>query len=409
MAMQRIVVDLIPGAKDAPVINASQFDNKRQFEIELLNGGEAFTPSEDMTFELHVKKRDGTIIVNSPINRTDNVLTFETTEQMTACHGNNLCEVAISDENDLLIGTANFILDVEKDPIECGLTSESEIDNLTQQIADIVPTVIGDDYYNKTQIDALLINKANMSDLAPLASKAELTQAILDEDTALKNWAYTQFATPGYVAQRYYNKTQVDELIDNIFPTLSASGAIASFKTALNKPLVSVSHAAGANTITRCGANFTDISDKIISEAGYVIGGFPVAINADNIVLPAGDYVLSFNDQNVTYPCACQLIWYRHGVEVGNIVETLNASGINIIPFTASDEFDSLVMFCNSASGGAFTNFNLNIGSTPSEYAAYTSDTVPVADATTLTTLSGVNNVFADVGDVSVQYKYMSI
>lgn len=143
MANQRIVVDIIPGAKDAPVINASQFDNGRQFEIELLNGGEAFTPSEGMTFELHVKKRDGTIIVDSPINRTDNILTFETSEQMTACHGKNLCEVTISDD-DLLIGTANFILEVEKDPIEGGITSESDIDNLNRQIAAAADVIVPD-------------------------------------------------------------------------------------------------------------------------------------------------------------------------------------------------------------------------------------------------------------------------
>lgn len=137
MAIQRIVVDLIPGAKVPPVINASQYDNGRQFEIELLNGGEAYTPTVGMTIELHVKKRDGTIIVNSPINSTNNIITFATTEQMTACHGHNYCEVALVDDA-LLIGTANFILDVEKDPIEGGLTSESEIENLTQQIAGMV-------------------------------------------------------------------------------------------------------------------------------------------------------------------------------------------------------------------------------------------------------------------------------
>lgn len=123
--------------------------------------------------------------------------------------------------------------------------------------------------------------------------------------------------------------------------------------------------------LTRCGANFTDISDNTISGAGYVIGGFPVAINTDNLVLPSGNYVFSFNLTGATYPCACQLIWYRNGVEVGNTVATINASGINAIAFTASGEFDSLVMFCNSSSGGAFTNFNLNIGSTPSDYAPY--------------------------------------
>lgn len=174
----------------------------------------------------------------------------------------------------------------------------------------------------------------------------------------------------------------------------SASGIIASFNTALSEPLVSLKCnflCSGGNgtpstpiplvpltelNVTRTGVNFTDIADNIISGAGYVIGGFPVAINADNVVLPSGNYVFSFDVQNATYPCACQLIWYRNGVEVGNTVESISASGIILIAFTSSGEFDSFAMFCNSSSGGEFTNFNLNIGSTPSAYEPYNGQTI---------------------------------
>lgn len=160
------------------------------------------------------------------------------------------------------------------------------------------------------------------------------------------------------------------------------------------------------------GKNYTDISDNTIASADYVIGGFPVAINADNVVLPVGDYVFSFIVQNATFPCACQLIWYRNGVEVGNTVESISESGINSIAFTASGEFDSFAMFCNSSSGGAFTNFNLNIGSTPSAYEPYVSHEYTLDDIELrgILKLDGNNNLYYD-GDTyesngSVSRKY---
>lgn len=184
--------------------------------------------------------------------------------------------------------------------------------------------------------------------------------------------------------------------IKALLPVDSASGNPCNFETGIADALVSLKASilasGGGGTpstpipivghselnLVRCGKNFTDISDNTISGAGYVIGGFPVAINADNIVLSGGNYVFSFDVQNATYPCACQLIWYRNGVEVGNTVETISASGINSIAFTASGDFDSFVMFCNSSSGGAFTNFNLNIGSTATSYAPYNGQTFTI-------------------------------
>ena len=231
MAYESIKVDIIPGAENAEVLHFSQYDNKRPFFIELFNGGAEFIPEEGMTLTLECRKRDGNIVILSDPVLTDNVAEFSTTEQLTACYGDNVAEIKIVDSDDLVIGSANFIINVEKSPTCGGITSQSEIDNLTQQIAAIVPEVLGDDYYNKTETDALLANKANMSDLADLASKEELENAISEEDTSLKNWAFTQFATPGYIANRYYNKNQVDELLFNMLPIDTASGNPCNFDT----------------------------------------------------------------------------------------------------------------------------------------------------------------------------------
>ena len=199
MAYESIKVDIIPGAENAEVLHFSQFDNKRPFFIELFNGGAEFIPESGMSLTLECRKRDGNIVIISNSVVTDNVAEFSTTEQLTACYGDNTAEIKIVDDNDLVIGSANFIINVEKSPTCGGLTSESEIDNLTQQIEDITQQVIGDDYYNKTQTDALLANKANASDLPDMS--------------------------------QYYTKQQTDNLLNSMLPVATASGNPCTFET----------------------------------------------------------------------------------------------------------------------------------------------------------------------------------
>ena len=134
--MQTINVDLIPG-KVMPVLHSSQYDKGRELGVKLYNGGAVFTLSGAETVSVAVRKPDGNIVTETLTNSGTNELTIITTEQMTACHGANLCEIKIEDGADV-IGTANFVLDVEKDPTEGGIASASEIDNLESQVAAIV-------------------------------------------------------------------------------------------------------------------------------------------------------------------------------------------------------------------------------------------------------------------------------
>lgn len=148
MAYESIKVDIIPGAENAEVLHFSQYDNKRPFFIELFNGGAEFIPEEGMTLTLECRKRDGNIVILSDPVITDNVAEFSTTEQLSACYGDNEAEIKIVNSDDLVIGSANFIINVEKSPTCGGLTSESEIDNLDQQIEaaanEIVPEVVNE-------------------------------------------------------------------------------------------------------------------------------------------------------------------------------------------------------------------------------------------------------------------------
>ena len=223
---QTITVDITPGAKERPVINASQFDNGRPFNVALTWGGAAYTDAGDFNIEIHIKKPDGNIVTATPDNVVNEVCAFVTTEQMCACHGINECEIVLYD-NDLHVGTGNFILDVEKAPDEGGIQSASEIANLASQIAQIVPEVIGDDYYNKTQTDALLANKANISDLPDMTDYYTKTQT----DTLLNGKA--DISTT-------YTKTEVDNELalkanSSDLATVATTG---DYDDLINKPTI---------------------------------------------------------------------------------------------------------------------------------------------------------------------------
>ena len=77
-------------------------------------------------------------------NTSDSYVIIETTEQMTACDGMNLCELRIEEGGDR-IGTLNFLMDCEKSP-DTGITSQSEINNLETQVNGFVATAVADQY-----------------------------------------------------------------------------------------------------------------------------------------------------------------------------------------------------------------------------------------------------------------------
>lgn len=142
--MESFNLNIIPG-KDRPVCHASQFDIGRQFHVNLFEGFNVFTLDGTETISLSVRKPDGNVVTASVTNTSDSYVEFVTTEQMTACEGSNLCELKLEKGSDV-IGTANFILEVELDPLEGGVQSASEIDNLQTQVAGMVAIEVANQY-----------------------------------------------------------------------------------------------------------------------------------------------------------------------------------------------------------------------------------------------------------------------
>lgn len=134
--MEMITLNLIPKGIP-PVCHASQYDKGRVIRLNLVDGLQGYTLTDE-TVTLNVRKPDNNIVtagvnVVSGASYVDIVIT----EQMTACEGENLCEIVIT-KGDVKIASLNFKMKVEVDPLKDGIESETEIHNLEQQIADAV-------------------------------------------------------------------------------------------------------------------------------------------------------------------------------------------------------------------------------------------------------------------------------
>lgn len=134
--MEQVNLNIVPnGIK--PVCHASQYDRGRQIRLNLYDGTSTYSLSGTETIELNIKKADGTVYTDEITNTSDNYLVVSTTQQMTAASGDNECNIKITDGS-VVIGTLNFILNVEASPLEGGIDSVSYIYNLSQQIEDII-------------------------------------------------------------------------------------------------------------------------------------------------------------------------------------------------------------------------------------------------------------------------------
>lgn len=256
MAFESINLNLIPTG-DAPVIHAAQYDVDRPLIINMFLGEDTFTPT-DLDIELQVRKVDNNIVTAVPDSVDGNTITFLTTEQMTACSGSNLCSLKFT-QDDSVIATLHFFLVVQRDVLQGGLTSQSEIHDLEEQIAAIVPEVIGDEYYTaeevdekiaeipqfdptnyytksqlytKTETNGLLSAKANTSALSTVAFSGSYTD--------LTNKPTIPDVSNYYTKSETYNQTEVNNLLSTKADTTSLStvATTGDYDDLLNKPTI---------------------------------------------------------------------------------------------------------------------------------------------------------------------------
>ena len=256
MAYEVITLNLIPSG-EVPVIHAAQYDVNRPLMFALKLGTDDFNPS-GYDLEMQIRKVDNNIVTAAPASVTSNVVTFNSTEQMTACSGTNLGKIQIT-KDDLDIATLHFYLVVQRDVLAGGLTSQSEIYDLEEQIAAIVPEVIGDEYYTaeevdekiaeiptfdptnyytksqlytKTETNGLLSQKANTSSLATVATSGSYND--------LTNKPTIPDVSNYYTKSETYNQTEVNNLLSTKADTssLSTVATTGDYDDLLNTPTI---------------------------------------------------------------------------------------------------------------------------------------------------------------------------
>ena len=271
MAVENITLNIIPTG-DTPSIHAAQYDVDRPFTITLKEGADDFTPT-GYDIELQVRKVDSNIVTAIPTLTSGNVVTFNTTEQMTACSGTNLAELELTKDGQSF-ATLHFYLVVQRDVLAGGLTSQSEIYDLEEQIAAIVPEVIGDEYYTaeevdekiaeiptfdptnyytksqlytKTETNGLLAQKANTSSLATVATSGSYND--------LTNKPTIPDVSNYYTKSETYNQTEVNNLLSTKADTssLATVATTGDYDDLINKPSLS--------TVATSGS-YNDLTDK---------------------------------------------------------------------------------------------------------------------------------------------------
>ena len=186
---------------EKPVLHFSQFDNENVFTVTVLaDDGESAAVLTGLDIEFRLRKTDSHVVTIAPESVADNVITFKTTEQLCACCGQNIASVVLM-KDDMNISTLDILVDIQRDILSGGLTSESDIRNLTTQIEQIVPEVLGDDYYNKQEVDELLAE--HTFDPTNYYDKSDVDTLLADKADA----------DDVYEKSDVYNKTETDNLL----------------------------------------------------------------------------------------------------------------------------------------------------------------------------------------------------
>lgn len=294
MAVEKITLNLIPTG-ETPTIHAAQFDKEREFQIELKEGEDDFSPT-GYDIELQVRKVDNNIVTAVPSQVSGNIVTFLTTEQMTACSGTNLAELQISKDN-MSIATLHFYLVVQRDVLAGGLSSQSEIYDLEEQIAAIVPEVIGDEYYTAEQVDEKIaeiptFDPSNYYDKTQLYTKTE-TNGLLSQKantSALSTVAFTGSyddlidhpvipdVSNYYTKSETYNQTEVNNLLSTKADTssLSSVATSGSYDDLTDKPTIP----GNATELPISDSDSTNTKDYIDSKTANTTGA--CTVNATN-------------------------------------------------------------------------------------------------------------------------------
>lgn len=199
--MEIIKLNIIPSGVN-PTCHASQYDEGRVIRVELFEGLTPFTLQASDEIGLAIRKPDDKIVTMLVENTEDNYVDIVTTKQACAVVGANLCELTIK-RSSVTIGTLNFFMQVERDPLADGDDSESEIRDLQERVNACVEIAL-EDLYDGTSV---------LFDAEPVLDHDEpytVTSNGIAQAFGAVNTALGGKVESSYLTTNYYNKTQVD-------------------------------------------------------------------------------------------------------------------------------------------------------------------------------------------------------
>lgn len=114
-------VDVQPGVGVPAIFHCSQGDKGTRIILGLLNNNDSYTIPEGTTAIIRGSRADGTLFteITADIDTTTEIK-FNLTEDMTSVPGPVECEAVMTSGTANVIGTANFIVNVEKSPASVG-------------------------------------------------------------------------------------------------------------------------------------------------------------------------------------------------------------------------------------------------------------------------------------------------
>jgi hypothetical protein len=336
--MEIIKLNLIPSGVN-PTCHCSQYDNGRVIRIELFDGLTPYTLQSGDTVTLNVRKPDNHIVTTTlTATQGNKYVDLVTTEQICACVGYNLCDLTITNGTKV-IGTLNFIMQIERDVLADGIPSQSVIEDLDELVAEAV----GDNYYTKDEVDEALALKADKSELYNM----------LPTDTA--SGAVANFPDGA-------DNVPVKSLVANIEAIQAGSGD----PSPSNPRAIS---GWSACNVTRTGKNLINVTGRTSITTQTTLG--------TDIYIKAGTYTFSAWVKNNSSVQARIRLINRSDLTYKQIDINVGDNGTKSVVVNLTKE--GLYFVAVNGSGSGYNvdvdNVQLEVGSTASAYEAYQADT----------------------------------
>lgn len=263
-------VEMCPGQVSVPAIyHVSQGDKGTRIILGLVNNSANYTIPEGTTATIRGHRADGTLFTEITADVETTEVKFNLTEDMSAVPGRAECEAVLVSGSANVIGTANFIVDIERSPASIG----SVIPGTDAATAWLI------DKLENEPINAL--NDESVVDAISNGSGSGLTE---DIKTALLA-CFEKVAWIDEDGQDYY-----DALYNALYTSIPATG-IALSSNSLSFAAIGVSQTLTA-TLTPSDSTSTvvwsssDTSVATVTQGGVVTS---VAVGSATITATAGN------------------------------------------------------------------------------------------------------------------------